>query len=255
MKYLENIISFLQSFRMTKPTNYSLFHIICLIIIVLISIILIYKKPNIKKTLLTISIIMVISEIYKQLSYSYDDGVWKYQWYGFPFQFCATPMYIALIAGLTKNKKIEEYCYSFLATFGLIAGISVMLYPNTVFTKEVLINVQTMLHHGSMVIMGLFTLVNHSVKKEYKKVITQGFIVFIILVSIALILDISTYYLKIDGGLDMFFISPFHTCELPIFSIIYEKVPYIIFLLIYLFAFTLGGSIPFIIIKKLKERK
>ena len=36
MKYLENIISLLQSFRMTKPTNYSLFHIICLIIIVLI---------------------------------------------------------------------------------------------------------------------------------------------------------------------------------------------------------------------------
>ena len=255
MKYLENIISLLQSFRMTKPTNYSLFHIICLIIIVLITIILIYKKPNIKKTLLTISIIMIISEIYKQLSYSYDNGVWKYQWYGFPFQFCATPMYIALIAGLTKNKKIEEYCYSFLSTFGLIAGISVMLYPNTVFTKEVLINVQTMLHHGSMVIMGLFILVNHSVNKKYKEVIFQGFIVFMILVSIALILDISTYYLKIDGGLDMFFISPFHTSELPIFSIIYEKIPYIIFLLTYLLAFTLGGSIPFIVAKKIKERK
>ena len=92
------------------------------------------------------------------------------------------------------------------------------------------------------------------VKKEYKKVITQGFTVFIVLVSIALILDISTYYLKIDGGLDMFFISPFHTCELPIFSIIYEKVPYIMFLLTYLLAFTLGGSIPFIVAKKIKER-
>ena len=55
----------------------------------------------------------------------------------------------------------------------------------------------------------------------------------------------------------MFFISPFHTSELPVFNIIYEKVPYIIFLLIYLFAFFLGGSIIYGFAKLIKklERK
>ena len=118
MQYLEKVLSFLQSFKMIKPTNYGWFHILCLIITILITIVLIYKKPNKKKTMLVISIIMILFETYKQLSFSFDNGIWNYQWYGFPFQFCATPMYVALVAGLTKNKKIEEYCYSFLATFG-----------------------------------------------------------------------------------------------------------------------------------------
>ena len=257
MQYLEKVLSFLQSFKMIKPTNYGWFHILCLIITILITIVLIYKKPNKKKTMLVISIIMILFETYKQLSFSFDNGIWNYQWYGFPFQFCATPMYVALVAGLTKNKKIEEYCYSFLATFGLIAGVSVMLYPNTVFVKEVLINIQTMQHHGFMVVMGAYILATHSVNRKYKEVIKEGFSVFLILVTLALILDIITYYLNIDGGLEMFFISPFHTSELPVFNIIYEKVPYIIFLLIYLFAFFLGGSIMYgfaHFIKKL-ERK
>ncbi len=253
MDFLEKIISFLQSFRMTKPTNYSWFHILSLLVTVLITIILIYKKPNKKKTMLVISIIMILFEIYKQLSFSFDNGNWKYQWYGFPFQFCATPMYIALLAGLTKNKYIEEYCYSFLATFGLIAGISVMLYPNTVFVKEILINVQTMEHHGFMVIIGLFLLLTHVTNREYKDVIKEGFIVFFILVLFALIIDIGTYYLNIDGGLEMFFISPFHVSSLPVFNVIYNKVPYIIFLFIYLFSFFLGGSIMYGIGKILKK--
>ena len=214
-------------------------------------------KPNKKKTMLVISIIMILFETYKQLSFSFDNGIWNYQWYGFPFQFCATPMYVALVAGLTKNKKIEEFCYSFLATFGLIAGVSVMLYPNTVFVKEVLINIQTMQHHGFMVVMGAYILATHSVNRKYKEVIKEGFLVFLILVTLALTLDIITYYLNIDGGLEMFFISPFHTSELPVFNIIYEKVPYIIFLLIYLFAFFLGGSIIYGLAKLIKklERK
>ena len=258
MQYIEKIISFLQSFRMIKPTNYSWFHIVCLIITILITLVLIYIKPNKKKTVLIISIIMILFETYKQLSFSFDDGMWKYQWYGFPFQFCASPMYVALIAGLTKNKKIEESCYSFLATFGLIAGVSVMLYPNTVFVKEVLINIQTMEHHGFMVVMGVFILATHTVNRKYKDVIKEGFIVFLILVLLALILDIGTYYLNIDGGLDMFFISPFHVSSLPVFNIIYTKVPYIVFLFIYLLSFFLGGTIMYGIakgIKKLLERK
>lgn len=195
---------------------------------------------------------MLLFETYKQLSFSYDNGIWNYKWYVFPFQFCATPMYIALLASLTKNKKIEQYCYSFLSTYGLIAGISVMLYPNTVFTKEVLINIQTMQHHGFMVVMGLF-LIGQTVNKPYKQVMKEGFIVFLILVLIALSLDIVTYYINIDGGLDLFYISPFHKSILPIFEIIYTKVPYIIFLLIYLLTFFIGSSLMYLIGRIIKN--
>lgn len=200
------------------------------------------------------SIIMMLLELYKQLSFSYDNGVWSYEWYAFPFQFCSTPMYIVFIASLIKNDKLKNSLYMFLATYGLTAGISVMLYPNTVFIKEFLIDVQTMVHHGFMVVMGLFLILTNKVESNFKS-IRNSFIVFIVLVLIALIGNISTYYLGIDNGLELFYISPFHTPVLPIFDIIYEYLPYPLFLFIYIFIFSVGSLIPIGLINGIKKIK
>lgn len=253
MKILENIIIFLQ-FKMIEPTIYSWFHILCLIITILIICFLIYKKYPTKKVLLTMSIIMLIFEVYKQLSFSYTDGVWDYPWYIFPFQFCSVPMYVAFIASLTSNKKIENLSYCFLSTYGLTAGIAVMLYPITVFVSETLINIQTMVHHGFMVVMGSYLILNHDVELNFKTLL-NGAKVFVVLVVIALTADIITYYIGLDSGLELFYISPFHTSILPVFSIIYEHVPYIVFLFLYILGFTLGSSIPLLIFKGILKEK
>ena len=76
---------------------------------------------------------------------------------------------------------------------------------------------------------------------------------FITCVLIALIMDISTYYLHINNGLEMFFISPFHESSLPIFNIIYSKVNYILFLIIYILAFSFGAYLILLISKLLKK--
>lgn len=253
MNGLEKAINFLQ-FEMTEPTLYGWFHILSLIIMVVITIFLILKKFNVKKVLLVMSLIMIGFEIYKQLSFSFNDGVWHYQWYAFPFQFCSTPMYVALIAALTKNKKLEYALYSFLATYGLVGGLSVMIYPDTVFISETLINIQTMVHHGFMVIMGVYLLLTNAVKPNLKT-IYSAFKVFITLVGIALITNIITYYFNIDNGLELFYISPFHTSSLPVFNIIYGKVFYIIFLIIYILSFALGSNLPLLIKKCFPKSK
>lgn len=253
MEFLEKIITFLQ-FTMEKPTIYNWFHIMCLIIMVLIIIFLAYKKPNTKKTLFWFSIIMLAFEVYKQLSFSYTDGTWHYPWYIFPFQFCSVPMYVAFIACLTKNKKLENNLYCFLATYGLIAGIAVMLYPITVFVEETLINVQTMVHHGFMVIMGSYILINKDISYNMKSII-NAMKVFLVLVAIALTVNIITYYIGLDNGLELFYISPFHTSILPVFSIVYEKVPYIIFLLLYIISFSIGSAIPLLIFESINKKK
>jgi len=211
---------------------------------------------KIKKVLLISSLICIILEIYKQINFSFNyDNIhtwWSYQWYAFPFQFCSTPMYIALIAALTKNSKIERACYTFLATYGVIAGISVMLYPSTVFVDTIGINIQTMIHHSMMVFIGIFLIINNKMQYNLKSLL-NGTTVFVICVFIALIINISTYYLNINEGLQMFFISPFHLSSLPIFNIIYSKVNYIIFLIIYILAFTFGAYLILLISKLLKK--
>jgi hypothetical protein len=56
----------------------------------------------------------------------------------------------------------------------------------------------------------------------------------------------------------MFYISPYFISSLPVFDIIQENVPYIIYLLIYIVALTLGALIIYFIslgINKLLSKK
>lgn len=242
MNIFEKILIFLDS-NMVEPTNYGWFHILCLLLLVLV-IYLTKKIKNDRKLIFIISILCIGLEIYKQINFSFNyDTVntwWRYKWYAFPFQFCSTPMYIGLIASVIKSDKIRNYLYSFLATYGLIAGIAVMLYPNQVFTSTIGINIQTMICHGSMVLMGLYLLINKKVEFNYKTVL-KALLVFSIQVLIALSADILTYYINLDGGLELFYLSPYHKSILPVFSLIYEKVPYIVFLFIYIVGFSIGN--------------
>jgi len=250
MNALENILIFLDS-KMKEPTMYGWFHIMFLVIIILLLVLIKKKYSNlsvskIKKILLFYAFACLTLEVYKQINFSfnYDElkTWWSYPWYIFPFQFCSVPMYVALIAGFTKNEKIQKACFAFLGTYSLIAGLSCMIYPETVFVTTIGINIQTMIHHGSMVVIGFLLLMNNKIEYNFKS-LYYATIVFIICVLSALLIDITTYYLNIGEGLKMFFISPFHQSSLPVFSIIYDKVPYLVFLLIYLVLFFIGSFI------------
>ena len=250
MRTLENNIRILQ-FTMNRPSMYGLFHIMALIIVVALSVYLIKYAKSKKKAVYIMSTIMIMFEVYKQLSFSYNDFGWSYSWYAFPYQFCSTPMYVGLLYSLIKNKKVSEYLECFLMTYSISAGVAVMLYPSTVFVSETLINIQTMTHHGFMVVIGLLLL---SKEKNIKYVYNKAFVVFFILSSIAIISDIITYYINIDNGLELFYISPFHNSTLPIFSIIDEHAPYILFILSYYLIFSIGSMFP-IGIKRLVFKK
>lgn len=262
MNLFEKILYFLQG-EMTRPISYGWFHIMFLIIIALVTIFLCLKYKNadskkVKKIILFFSLLSILLEIYKQLifSFNYQNGIvsWKYQWYAFPYQFCSTPMYVGLLAFFAKNKKTENALISFLASYGLIAGILTMAYPESMFVRTIGINIQTMIHHGSMLALGLYLYINKKFESNYKSIIGAS-VVFSILVLIALTIDVSTYYTGLDNGLEMFYISPFHTSTLPILCNIYPKVPYIVFLLLYLGAFVGGTSLMLYLRIKEKVKK
>ena len=65
----------------------------------------------------------------------------------------------------------------------------------------------------------------------------------------ALILDVSFYRLGFIGDetFNMFYISPYFDCTLPILSEIYKQVPYIAFLGIYIVGFVLAAFIIYMI--------
>lgn len=264
MNGFERIIYALQA-QMERPTSYGLFHIvwIALTIISIIVIVLNRKKFNekqMKTFLLTYGIIAFILELLKQIvwSFNYDAALnivtWDYQWYAAPFQLCTTPIFASLIAGITKNKNLRDYMISFMMFFTILGSISTFVYPESCFTKDILINIHTMFLHCGSLVVSIYLLLN---RKDLfnSQSLSNGFIVLLIFILIALVLDVSFYRLGIIGNetFNMFYISPYFTSSLPVFDYIQEHTPYYLFLLIYIGIMLLGGTIIYFIFRPVNK--
>lgn len=234
------------NWQIEEPLPYGLFHFLSFLIMIFMMIFIIIqirknKDKTMKIVLLLFSIIFIVLEILKQGLYTYvGEG---YRWYAFPFQFCSMPIYITPLTLIFKNQKIKSALYSFLGFFGLLGGLSVMLYPADVFTKELFISIQTMVHHGLMVILGVSLIVANYVKLNINSFFSS-FFVFGITVLIALGLNITFNFVLAEGTtFNMFFISPYGENHLPVYNLIQAKAPYIVFLISYVFGFGLGAFI------------
>ena len=243
MTLLEQILNFLNG-QMNRPVPYqslalSWFHYLALAIVVVASVVAVIRMKNassfkLRRFLLVFAGLLLFFELYKQLIFSYQAD-WTYQWYIFPFQFCSTPMYVGLLAGLTKNKKLQQILINFLGTYGLFAGLAAMVYPSDVFVNTIGINIQTMVHHGSMTVVGVALLAN-KVQRTPKAIIgATG--VFSVLVAIAILLNYVHNTWIATGTFNMFFINPNFHNHLPVLAQIEPLVPHPVFVFIYIIGF------------------
>ena len=249
MFFLQKLLRFLDA-EMPQPQPYGIFHLVCFALSILAGVLLCitHKRGNpdwVRKTVLITSVIVALLEVYKQInfSFSYEGGIsFDYQWYAFPFQFCSTPMYIGLLAGFTKKGRLHNAANAYLATFSMFAGICVMFYPTTVFIDTIGINIQTMVCHGSMITLGIYLLYSGYVKREHKTIL-RAIPVFITCVLLAMLLNEIAYRTGLleNDTFDMFYISPYCTPSLPLFSLIQPHVPFLVSVLIYVSAFSLAS--------------
>lgn len=247
MEFIFNLLEF----EIETPTTFGWFHIMFLLITILVTVLFIIKFKNptekfINRIFLIAGLLMFVLECYKQFvfTFSYEafEVISDYQWYSFPFQFCSVPMYVYLIIPFTKGK-VRNALLCFSASYSLFAGTAVMIYPGDVFIATLGISIQTMIHHGLMVVMGVYLLVSRIVKVSIKTILSAT-VVFSIVLLIALLMNLTVIkFIPSDETFNMFFISPYFDCTLPILSIIYKKVPYIIFLFIYVFGFGLVAGL------------
>ena len=275
MNILEKFMVVLDT-KMPEPTLFGWFHIMWLAIMILGTVFVCLKCKNFSDKqfrlfLLISCFVLILLEILKQLVHSFDieSGTWDYAWKQFPFQFCSTPMYIGLIIALIKDGKIRDSLCSFLGTFGLFAGLIVMVYPTTVLSDVIFRSTQSLLHHCTMVIMGALIWTTKKAKVEHKTIL-KGMAVFAVLVITAFVMNIIFH---ISGGTDsfnMFYIGPYSKCDLPVLNNIGQALDLarqtihignFIFLLIYIVGFTLAAYIILLVvmlvhklIKKQKER-
>ena len=253
MNFFEQFVHFLQ-FEAPKPTPFGWFHLMFIGIFIALSIFLAIRFRNAtnkqnKIILLVTWIILFLFEAYKQLvySFSFENGVatWDYQWYAFPFQFCSSPIFILPFAIFIKNEKIQDYFTSFLSFFAIFGGLITFILPEAPFNTHLLgVQIQTMVHHGLMIAIGVYLIVRNRHKLNIKYYL-KGLLVFVILLAIAMIMNETMIFAAAGEEFNMFYISRHFANTMPVLSIVYASTPYIVFLLSYIFGFALIGLIFF----------
>ncbi len=231
---------------MHEPDNYGWFHILSLALMAGLTVALClrgkdWNAKQVRRFLLWTSVLVIVLEVYKQINYTFGNGSGEpyYRWYAFPWQFCSTPMYIGLLAGLTRKGWLHEALCSYLATFALFAGVAVMLYPEQVFVPTLGINIQTMVCHGSMVVIGIYLLASGYVKLAFKTV-WKALPLFVALVLVAVVMNEAAYQVGLleNHNFNMFMISPYCDPSLPVYSLVQQVLPFPWSLAVYVLGFT-----------------
>ena len=252
MNILVKILLWLQG-EMKTPLRYGWFHLMW-IFFVIIAFVILYKLKNkysekqLKLVLGIYSIIALVLEILKQVIWSLDYNIvsntitFDYQWYAFPFQLCTTPIIVCLICLFLKKTKLRTALLSYLSYITILGSIATVILPDSCFTSTTLVNIHTMwLHFGSLVV-SIYLLMTKEVEIKLDNLI-HSFYVFFIFLTIAETLNLFVYNSGILNGevFDMFYVSPYFISTLPIFDVVQENVPFLIFFVFYISVILLGG--------------
>ena len=255
MNSFEKILYALQA-QMNTPKPWGWFHIIWIFLAIISLVILFnlrkrYSNKQLKIILGIYGIVALILEVTKQIIWSFNYNeitnivTWDYQWYAAPFQLCTTPIFASIIClFLKEDSKVRKALLSYMAYVTILGSFMTMIIPDSCFTSDILINIHTMwLHLGSFVV-SIYLLMSGAVKID-KQSFKSAFCVFLVFVIIAEILNICIYNSGILNGetFNMFYISPYFISSLPVFDIIQQNVPFVIFLLIYIIAINMGALI------------
>jgi len=121
-----------------------------------------------------------------------------------------------------------------------------IILPDSCFVNTILVNIHTMYLHCGSFVVSVYLLITKEVKITKNNFI-KAFIVFIIFVYLAELLNIIIYYSGVLNGenFNMFYISPFFMTHLPVFNILQENLPFLIYLLSYILILTIGALIVY----------
>lgn len=236
-----------------RPKPFGAFHLVSVAVILALCVAMILLRrrlprgeKSLRMTLVAFGVGLLLLEVGKQIVYSYSptEG-WAYNWDRFPFQFCSTPIYIALLAMCLPPCKVRQALLCFLATYSPVAGCAVLFYPSPdVFHEILFLDVHTMLWHGAMLAFGLYLWLTEAVKPSLKTALMAA-VVYLPLPCIALALnelEIATGFAG-DFTFNMFYVARDGRCSIPVLSWIQANAPYAVFFVSYVLTLGTGGGL------------
>lgn len=240
------------------PSPFGFLHLLFIFLVVSSSVYLCLKMRDVSDSTFRLIIggaflVMLLLEVFKQvfLPMSVTDGVltYDYIWSAFPFQLCSTPIYILPILAFAPDGKLRDCVASFTMTFALSGGLVTYILPKTILTGRMMINIQTLIHHGLQIITGVYTAAYYR-RKIDRRFFLGGVSVFAVVFAIANLLNTLGYKLFVSLGImsdgeafNMFYISPRADQTVPIFSDFFNWFHPIVFIAGYFVVLTLSAAL------------
>lgn len=211
------------------------------------------RERTVRVALVAAGCVLLFLECYKQLVMSRAGGEWRYLWVAFPFQFCTTPMFVMILAGALRPGRFRDGLLVYLSSFSLVAGLAVMIFAGQVFDTSLIgVCVQTMIHHGCMVAIGMWLAV-WSRGRIGIRAWVWSLVTFLSLELIAIVLNAVINGAFGPGTVDLFYIASTGTTDIPVIGDVRRALPYPVYLLCYDMTFA-TASLLFCLAYKLTRR-
>ena len=160
------------------------------------------------------------------------------------FQICSIPMYLLPFIYFMKEGKLKQAFVGYVSFQSFTSAFFYFVRPAAALnTAYIAITVQSILWHSLMVASGVYAMIAYGLlTKEGFRSFIYSYILWVVTVVIAAILNIVLIKANPGTPLNLFYIAPNSTFKYPLLSILFkEPKPYLLFLLVYLVYYFIGG--------------
>ena len=240
------------------PTALGTFHIVFLLLVICACVLLVafFKESSDRVYRIIVGsafLLMLVMEIFKQIiaPMSVVDGelVYRYAWSDFPFQLCSTPLYVFPLLVFLSDGRLRDVAAAYTMTFSLIGGIAVYLVPKTVFSVRLALNIQTMVHHGLQIVIGIYTAARYRARIN-RRFFLDGVGLFAGFYAIANLLNTVGYDFFVARGwmtegdsFNMFYVSPRADQTIPVLDGFLGSLPPVLYICGYFIVTAIGALI------------
>ncbi|MDR1183967.1 MAG: YwaF family protein, partial [Coriobacteriales bacterium] len=245
------------AWRMEPQPLFGAFHLtytgIGLAICVLLAYLLRGMSERRHAVLLTsLGILLIISEVYKQLFWRYAIGYTEYPWIILPFHLCSMPLYILPIVAWLPKGRVREALYAFLASFCLAGGLISVLVDGGLLRDYWAMTVHSLTWHVLLVFVGLYLGLSGRLDDGIRG-FARGAAVFCALALVAFLLNVALTDLS-NGACDMFFVGP-GPMNVAVYRDIAPVVGRPLTTLIYLLTLTIASYLCWLLATHLPKRR
>jgi hypothetical protein len=244
------------AWRMEPQPLFGAFHLAYIIIGLSVCILLAYLLRGISerghKVLLTsLGVLLIISEVYKQLFWHYAIGYGEYPWFILPFHLCSMPIYILPVVAWLPKGRVQQALYAFLASYCLAGGLISVLVDGGLLRTYWTMTIHSLTWHLLLVFVGLYLgLSGWACGKT--KAFAKGAAAFVVFACAAFLLNTALLDAS-NGACDMFFVGPG-----PMNVVVYRDIAAIVgrplTTLIYLLTLTIASYLCWLLATHLPKR-